>query len=536
MLGRIVTTDESAGWLILDRYRVLAELGRGAMGIVYKVHDERLDRVIALKTIRKDHSAGAGEPEESALDRFRREARAAGKLSHPGIVTIHDISEQDDDLYIAMELIDGESLGARMRATPRLPVAEAARIVTRVCEALEYAHAHGVIHRDVKPDNIMCCPNGDVKLTDFGVARIVSNPATHVGRPIGTPRYMAPEQWRGDLVEGRADVYAAGIILYEMLTGRAAFSAKSPTELREQVLHEEPALPTLMNRAVPIAINPVVRRAIAREPGDRYASAGELARALAPFVTGDAATPRVEPDQAVSSAPSERSEPREATGVDATLPGSEPRAVASRKPTVAIALGVVTLLIAAAWWAMQPRRSSPPAPAPAEVAMAVPAAVPAVEATPRAVEATVAVAATATAAAPTPEIASAYREARATLVDPAHTDAAKLAVVDTLATDSSDAATDVLLETTRNASILVSMGAVRALAGRPCARIVEPLTALLADDEWQRRAWAAKVLGLDGCTGARAALAARRGQETDARVTKLMDDAIAMLDAKDADR
>ena len=202
MLGRIVTTDESAGWLILDRYRVLAELGRGAMGIVYKVHDERLDRVIALKTIRKDHSAGAGEPEESALDRFRREARAAGKLAHPGIVTIHDISEQDDDLYIAMELIDGESLGARMRATPRLPVAEAARIVTRVCEALEYAHAHGVIHRDIKPENLLLTDDGNTLVADFGIARNLGGGAdeklTETGLVVGTPAYMSPEQAAGD--------------------------------------------------------------------------------------------------------------------------------------------------------------------------------------------------------------------------------------------------------------------------------------------------------------------------------------------------
>ena len=155
-----MTTDESAQWLILGRYRVLGELGRGAMGIVYKVHDERLDRVIALKTIRKDLFVVAAEPEHEVLERFRREARAAGKLSHPGIVTIYDISEEGDDLYIAMEFVDGEPLGERMRATPRMPVAEAARIATRICEALEYAHAHGVIHRDVKPDNIMCCANG----------------------------------------------------------------------------------------------------------------------------------------------------------------------------------------------------------------------------------------------------------------------------------------------------------------------------------------------------------------------------------------
>jgi tRNA A-37 threonylcarbamoyl transferase component Bud32 len=522
-----MTIDERSQWLILERYRVLAELGRGAMGIVYQVHDERLDRVIALKTIRKDRSTGAGESEESALDRFRREARAAGKLSHPGIVTIHDISEHGDDLYIAMECVEGESLGARMRATPRMPVAEAARIVTRVCEALEYAHAHGVIHRDVKPDNIMCCANGDVKLTDFGVARIVSSPATHIGRPIGTPRYMAPEQWRGDLVEGRADVFALGVILYEMLTGCRTFVTASSTELRDRVLHEEPVAPTLANPELPAAIDPIVRRAIAREPADRYASAGELARALAPFVTDAPPTPSDRLGDVVTAL---RAQIEDDAVSDTIAPRPGPESPAARPIGGAIgALAVMVLAMAGVWWAMQPRRAPPPASRPVKVATAAPAAVPA------AVEASAPVAATATAV-PTPEIAAPYRDARATLADPEQPDSSKLAVVETLASDAGDGATDVLLESTRNASILVSMGAVKALAGRPCARIAEPLTALLADDEWQRRAWAAKMLGEGGCAGARDALAARRGRETDARVTKLIDDAVATLDEKDADR
>ncbi len=507
-----------AQWLILERYRVLGELGRGAMGIVYKAHDERLDRVIALKTIRKDHYVAA-EPEQQVLERFRREARAAGKLSHPGIVTIYDISEAGDDLYIAMEFVDGEPLGARMRATPRMAVAEAARIVTGVCEALEYAHAHGVIHRDVKPDNIMCCANGDVKLTDFGIARIVSGPATHTGPARGTPRYMAPEQWRGDPVDGRADVYAVGIILYELLTGGPTFATKSPSELRDRVLHEEPVPPSRVNPALPAAIDPIVRRAIAREPAERHATAGELARALAPFVTDAVVAPDAGFEDAVTVL---GSQPEEATE-------GEPGFVPGRRIALATAaLGVIALAIAGVWWAMPPRRSLP-MPPPRAVVTAAPVAVARVEATPS-------VAATVTAAAATPAVGSAYREAGATLGDPEQTDATKLAVVATLANDSSDAATDVLLASTRNASILVSMAAVKALAGRPCARIVEPLTALLVDEEWQRRAWAAKILGGEGCIGARDALAARRGRETDARVAKLVDDAIEMLDEKEADR
>jgi serine/threonine-protein kinase len=406
-----------------------------------------------------------------------------------------------------------------MRAAPRLPVAEAARIAMRICEALDYAHAHGVIHRDVKPDNIMGCPNGDVKLTDFGIARIVSGSVTHTRRLMGTPRYMAPEQWRGDAVDGRADVFAVGVILYELLTGGPTFLTESPSELRDLVLHHEPLPPSAVNAALPVAIDAVVARAIAREPADRYATAGELARALAPFAAGAFGAASEELEEAVTASGSQF---EEVTVSETTLSRDRAGVAKGRIVALATALGAFAVTFTVVWWAMQPRRTLPMPPT-----FAV------------AVEPTVAVEATASAAAtavPTPEIASAYREAGATLVDAEQSDTTKLSVIDTLAGDASDAATDLLLESTRNASILVSMAAVKALAGRPCARIVEPLTGLLVDQEWQRRAWAAKTLGGGGCVGARDALAARRGLETDTRVTKLVEDAIKMLDAKDADQ
>jgi len=357
---------------------------------------------------------------------------------------------------------------------------------------------------------------------------------------MGTPRYMAPEQWRGDPVDGRADIFAVGIILYELLTGCPPFATKSLGELRERVLHEEPVLPSVVNPALPAAIDPVVRRAIAREPADRYPTAGELALALAPFVTDAFATPSGGLEEAVTVL---GPRPEEATLSDAILPGGEPLVTGRTITLATAALGVIALAIAGVWWARQPRRSLPMPPRTVGVAtVAAPVAVTRLEATPRAVAATAAVqptatiASTVTAAAATPEFARAYREAGATLADPEQTDPTKLGVVATLASDSSDAATDVLLASTRNASILVSMAGLKALAGRPCARIVGPLTDLLADGEWQRRAWAAKVLGGDHCVGARDALAARRGRESDARVAKLVDDAIKMLDEGEGDR
>jgi hypothetical protein len=204
-------------------------------------------------------------------------------------------------------------------------------------------------------------------------------------------------------------------------------------------------------------------------------------------------------------------------------------------------LGVVALAIAGVWWARQPRRLLPPPPT-RVLATAPPVVAARVEESPRAVEATPSVVPTATvvstvtAAAATPEVASMYRDARAMLADPQPSEAEKLDAIETLAGDRTTAATDVLVESTRNASILVSMAAVKALAGRPCERIAGPLTALLADEEWQRRAWAAKILGVDRCAGTRASLAARRGQETDPRVTKLVDEAIKILDQKGAHR
>jgi hypothetical protein len=321
------------------------------------------------------------------------------------------------------------------------------------------------------------------------------------------------------------------MMLYEMLTGSPAFATKTPSELRDRVLHEEPALPTLVNPALPAALDPIVRRAIAREPADRYPTAGELARALAPFVTGAFATPPDAPEEAATVL---GAQPEDATAFEATLLEDEPGFLTGRTIALAIALGVVALAIMG-WWARPPRRSLS-MPQAVGVATAAPVAVTRVEETPRVGNATASVAATVTAAAPTPEVASAYRDARATLADPAWTDATKLAVIATLANDANDAATEILVESTRNASILVSMAAVKALDRRPCARIVGPLTALLADQEWQRRAWAAKILGGDGCVGARDALAARRGRETDARVAKIVDDAIRMLAEKETDR
>ena len=274
----------------IGRYKIIEEIGRGAMGVVYKAHDPRIDRIVAIKTIRKQ--TDASDPEaSSAQSRFEREARAAGKLSHPGIVTVFDVVEDADEVYIAMEFVEGRSLRARITDEHTLPFAEAVGIVVQVCDALAYAHAHHVVHRDVKPDNILCLADGTVKLADFGIARVTTSTATH--SVIGTPRYMAPEQWRGEVVDRRADVFAAGVMLTELLTGQAPFAGNTSTALMYAVMHDHPKLPAQIDAALPPAIDAIAARALAREPAQRYDSAAEMAETLAELVASADAGPVV---------------------------------------------------------------------------------------------------------------------------------------------------------------------------------------------------------------------------------------------------
>ncbi len=261
----------------IGRYRIVSELGRGGMGIVYKAHDPRIDRVVAIKTIRKDRYTGE-ESESRALTRFEREAKAAGKLSHPNIVTVYDVAEDGDEIYIAMEFVEGVSLRAKMEQTPRFTLADTVNILVQICNALGYAHSRGVVHRDVKPDNILCLADGSVKLADFGIARLATATATHTA--IGTPRYMSPEQWRGTDVDGRTDLFAVGVMLHELLTGDAPFTARSTTHLMYAVLNDPPRLPTQIDPSLPKTVDDVVQRALAREPAGRYRSGADFAHAL----------------------------------------------------------------------------------------------------------------------------------------------------------------------------------------------------------------------------------------------------------------
>ena len=261
----------------LGRYKILGELGRGAMGIVYRAEDPVLDRPLAIKTV----FVPADDADRREYEaRFTQEARAAGKLGHPGIVTIYDVGREGEMVYMAMELLEGVDLGAQA-ATRRFSVTEAVSIVERVADALSFAHDRGVVHRDIKPPNIMLVGGGRVKIMDFGIARMRSSDLkTQTGLMMGTPRYMSPEQVAGRPVDQRSDIFSLGTVLYELLTGTKLFSGSDATEIMYNVSQLRPAPPSRINRQVPAMLDLVVAKAQEKDTGERYQDAHQFAADL----------------------------------------------------------------------------------------------------------------------------------------------------------------------------------------------------------------------------------------------------------------
>ena len=256
----------------IGRYKIVSELGRGAMGVVYKAEDPSLDRTVALKTI----SLSAAENAKDFKKRFFLEAKAAGKLTHPNIVTIHDFGEQDDFAYMAMEILDGTELRTRMRVG-EIGAAEAVDIALQVAEGLAFAHEHGVVHRDIKPGNIMLLERGPVKIMDFGIARMRSaDHKTSTGMVLGTPRYMSPEQITGQPVDARSDIFSLGIVLHEMLTKTSLFAGQDVEQIAHNVNTVEHQPPSRNNPGVPPMLDFVVARALKKDPAVRYQDAFEL--------------------------------------------------------------------------------------------------------------------------------------------------------------------------------------------------------------------------------------------------------------------
>jgi tRNA A-37 threonylcarbamoyl transferase component Bud32 len=274
----------------IGKFEVRREIGRGAMGVVYEGYDPAIKRVVALKTIRSDQLAG-GDP-AAVIARFRREAQAAGRLNHPNIVAIYDFGEDNGVWYIAMEYVQGRELKECFETNERFRMPDIVRIMSQILSALDYSHRQGVIHRDIKPANIFLLPDGSVKVADFGIAHIDSSSLTQVGTVMGTPSYMSPEQIMGLPVDGRSDLFSAGVILYQFLTGERPFSGSATTTM-QKVLKEEPLPPTTLNVQLPAAMDAVVRKALAKRADERFQTAQEFAdalRAAAPATAASATT------------------------------------------------------------------------------------------------------------------------------------------------------------------------------------------------------------------------------------------------------
>ena len=270
----------------IGRYVVQSVIGRGAMGVIYKAHDPAIDRLVAIKLVRADLLTG--EDRDDYLARFRREAQAAGRCMHSNIVAVYDFALHDGNPFIAMEYIQGISLSEALARGTRFLVADAVYVVRQLLEALDCAHGLGIVHRDVKPANVLLLPGGRVKVTDFGISRIEASHLTHSGSVIGTPSYMSPEQCRGEHVDQRSDIFSAGTVLYELLTGQRPFPGKTFTEVIHRVLQEEPREIREIVPSVPAGVRAALLRALAKRPADRFATAQAMAEALRDSMRGDA--------------------------------------------------------------------------------------------------------------------------------------------------------------------------------------------------------------------------------------------------------
>ena len=351
----------------LGKYEIRRELGRGAMGVVYEAYDPMIKRVVALKTIRADQLVREDAP--VVLARFRREAQAAGRLNHPNIVAIYDFDEDAGTAFIAMEYVTGRDLRQCFESGERFKTADAVRLMGQILDALDYSHRQGVVHRDVKPANVFLPQDGMAKVADFGIAHIDSSSLTQDGSVMGTPSYMSPEQILGLPVDGRSDIFSAGVILYQFLTGERPFSGSSTTTM-QKVLKEDPLPPSTLNVQLPDAMDVVVRKALAKRPEDRYQTAAEFAADLRAAI-GPRAAPVPFPTRAVADAqvtelniaaptvvvpPS----PAKAIAADATSRSAVPAPVSgtgspappqrSQAAAIAVVLGIAFVAVIAGLW------------------------------------------------------------------------------------------------------------------------------------------------------------------------------------------
>jgi serine/threonine-protein kinase len=277
--GKLVISDDLDTKPTVGRYEIVEELGQGAMGVVYKGRDPKINRLVAIKTIRFSDDFEEQQAKE-VKERFFKEAELAGKLSHPSIISIHDVGEDYDLTYMAMELLEGEDLEHFCEKDTLLPLRKVLDIIAETADALDYAHMQGVIHRDIKPGNIMLLKNGHVKVTDFGIAKAVSSSQTRTGIILGTPNYMSPEQINGMEIDGRSDVFSLGIVFFQLLTGQLPFGGKTLTELFYQITQAKHPSPRKINPKVIRPCEQLIDKALAKDPDQRFQRASNFARYL----------------------------------------------------------------------------------------------------------------------------------------------------------------------------------------------------------------------------------------------------------------
>src|SRR5262249_1963599 len=261
------------------RYELLEELGRGAMGVVYKAQDPVIGRNVAVKTMHLTE-AGTGLTRAELSARFQTEARAAGLLSHPNIVTVYDAGEEEGFFYITMEYVEGRSLQALLDERQSFPLPRVLRLMEQACSALEYAHQHNVVHRDIKPANLMLASGEELKITDFGTAKILQFGTTQTAHILGTPSYRSRAQVEGKRVAGPSDILAVGVVLYELVTGEKPFPGQNITTVIYKIVNEEPVAPRELDSSIHPGLSYLITRALAKAPAARYQTCGEMLEAL----------------------------------------------------------------------------------------------------------------------------------------------------------------------------------------------------------------------------------------------------------------
>ncbi len=368
----------------LGRFQIASVLGQGAMGVVYLANDPDIERPVAIKTVRPE--GAGGESLQDLETRFLKEARLAGRLQHPNIVTVYDVGRDHGVCFIAMEYVDGQPLTRYLSAGAELPLSARVGIIRQVAEALGHAHERGVLHRDVKPGNVLVGKDGRVKVTDFGIGKFTeasTSELTRTGHMVGSPAYMSPEQIKGEKLDGRSDLFSLGIVLYELLTGARPFPGDSITTLVYQILHTEPRDPLELRSDLPVSTREVVARLLAKAPDRRPANAQEFVRELkriekfqreSELTRRAVSAPPTPPTVAALRAPDGA-----ATGPSASAAGTVPTPTPPRRSGMPLILGLLAVLVAASFLllrdrqrGMAPIRAAGPTRSPA-AAMAAPA-------------------------------------------------------------------------------------------------------------------------------------------------------------------